>query len=81
MVCVNCGSESHRTVRQGFALTATTTIAAGAPISFGITRAINYLFLRDEENRTDSFAFFGIEIRSPVCVMLIALPHIMPLIQ
>ena len=65
MVCVNCGSESHRTVRQGFALTATTTIAAGAPISFGITRAINYLFLRDEENRTDSFAFFGIVRKNP----------------
>jgi hypothetical protein len=52
-------------VRQGLALTATTTIVAGAHISFGITRTINYLFLRDEENRTDSFAFFGIVRKNP----------------
>jgi hypothetical protein len=65
-------------VRQGLALTATTTIVAGAPISFGITRTINYLFLRDEENRTDSFAFFGIVRKNPFTGMRYAhcsVPH------
>ncbi len=49
--------------RSAFA--AGTSIVAGEMLSFGISRAINYIWIRDTENRTDSFAFFGIARNSP----------------
>ena len=51
--------------RQGFAFTAQTSIVAGEMLSFGISQAINYIWIRDTENRTDSFAFFGIARNNP----------------
>jgi len=52
-------------VAQGAALTATTTIVAGEMMSYGISQTINYLWIRDQENRTDSFGFFGIARKNP----------------
>jgi len=52
-------------VAQGANLTATTTIVAGEMMSFGISQAINYLWIRDQDNRTDSFGFFGIACKNP----------------
>jgi hypothetical protein len=50
---------------QGFAFAAGTSIVAGEMLSFGISQAINYIWIRDTENRTDSFAFFGIARNNP----------------
>ena len=52
-------------VLQGAALTATTTIVAGEMLSFGISQTINYLWIRDQENRSDTFGFFGVACNNP----------------
>ena len=50
---------------QGAALTATTSIVAGEMLSFGITQTTNYLWIRDQENRSDTFGFFGVACNNP----------------
>jgi hypothetical protein len=52
-------------VAQGAKLTATTSIVAGDMITYGISQTINYLWIRDQDNRTDSFGFFGIACKNP----------------
>jgi hypothetical protein len=52
-------------VAQGANLTATTSIVAGEMITYGISQTINYLWIRDQDNRTDSFGFFGIACKNP----------------
>lgn len=52
-------------VAQGAALTATTSIVVGEMMSYGISQTVNYLWIRDQDNRTDSFGFFGIACKNP----------------
>ena len=52
-------------VAQGAALTRTTTIVAGEMLSYGISQTINYLWIRDQDNRSDSFGFFGVACNDP----------------
>jgi hypothetical protein len=52
-------------VAQGANLIATTSIVAGEMITYGISQTINYLWIRDQDNRTDSFGFFGIACKNP----------------
>jgi len=52
-------------VAQGANLTATTSIVASEMITYGISQTINYLWIRTQDNRTDSFGFFGIACKNP----------------